>query len=357
VSLVVLWHYFVGPNFNWARPGQTGVPHWALPFAFTWSGVDLFFVLSGFLLTNVLLDAKNSSRYYTVFYWRRAFRILPLYLVVFIPFALMHLHGGRLDRTDNIPLWAYATFSQNIVGSLHGEFGSWWMGVTWSLAIEEHFYLFLPLFVRRFSVRNLAGFAVAAIIAAPLLRGLILTYWPGPDGANWQAIYLATPCRMDALACGVLAAIVFRSGALSSAVGRTRLYVLFAALSVLNVWQLILGWNIHSIRSGVFGFSLLAWFYAVLLLVIVSQPRDALARLMRNGLLMKLGGLSYATYLFHCIPLWLGHLLLNGALPSAADPKAIMISLGALGVTICLALVSKVLVEAPAMRVGHSLKY
>jgi peptidoglycan/LPS O-acetylase OafA/YrhL len=276
---------------------------------------------------------------------------------VFIPFALMHLPGGRLDRTDNIPLWAYATFSQNIVGSLRGEFGSWWMGVTWSLAIEEHFYLFLPLFVRRFSVRNLAGFAVAAIIAAPLLRGLILTYWPGPDGANWQAIYLATPCRMDALACGVLAAIVFRSGALSSAVGRTRLYVLFAALSVLNVWQLILGWNIHSIRSGVFGFSLLAWFYAVLLLVIVSQPGDTLARLMRNGLLMKLGGLSYAIYLFHCIPLWLGHLLLNGALPSAADPKAIMISSGALGVTICLALVSKVLVEAPAMSVGHSLKY
>jgi peptidoglycan/LPS O-acetylase OafA/YrhL len=357
ISLVVLWHYFFGPNFNWDRIDQSTVPRWALPFAFTWSGVDLFFVLSGFLLTNVLLDAKDSTGYYKVFYLRRAFRILPLYLLVFIPFVLFHLSGGSLGPTDTIPVWAYAIFGQNIVGSLYGDFGYWWMGVTWSLAVEEHFYLLLPVLVRRLSIRGLAKFSIAAIVAAPLLRASILTGWPGPNGLSWHAIYLATPCRIDALGCGVLATIVYRAGLPTSGIGRLRLYALFVALFVLNAWQLGLGWNVHSIRSGVFGFSLLAWFYAVLLLVIVSQPRDALGRLMKNGLLIKLGSLSYAIYMFHTILLWLAHLLLNGKLPSTDDPKAVIISLGALAATICLAMFSKVWLEGPAMRIGHSFKY
>jgi peptidoglycan/LPS O-acetylase OafA/YrhL len=303
------------------------------------------------------LCQKWGQVHYKVFYLRRAFRILPLYLIVFIPFVLFHIPARRLGASDTIPLWAYAIFGQNILGSLYGDFGHWWMGVTWSLAIEEHFYLLLPMLVRRLSIRNLTRFSIAAIVAAPLLRALILTKWPGPDTVNWHAIYFATPCRMDALACGVLAAIVHRNGLAVSAVGRLRLYGLFTVLLLLNLWQLCLGWNIRSIRSGVLGFSLLDWFYAVLLLVVVSQPVGALRHLVKNGVLIKLGGLSYAIYMFHSILLWLAHLMLRGETPSTADTKAILISLGALAATICLAMLSKVRLEGPAMRIGRSFKY
>lgn len=359
IALVVVWHYFAVPNFNWDPIKPAAAPHWALPFALTWSGVDLFFVLSGFLLTRVLLDAKESGNYYRVFYLRRALRILPLYFVVFVPYVILHLAAsGKLNVTDTIPLWAYAIFAQNIVGSFHGEFGFWWMGVTWSLAIEEQFYLLLPLLVRRISIRGLVKLSMAAIIAAPMFRALILTKWPGPDGVNWHAVYFATPCRVDALACGVLAAIVYRTGWVSKAAhGCSRLYALLATLFVLNLWQLVLGWNIHSIRSGVFGFSLLDWFYGVFLLVVVTQPGKTLKRLMKSNLLTELGSLSYAIYLLHTVVLWSAHLFLNGKAPSSADRNAIVISLGALATTICLAMLSRRYLEGPAMRFAHSFKY
>jgi peptidoglycan/LPS O-acetylase OafA/YrhL len=358
VSLVVGWHYFVGPNFNWDKFDPSIVPRWALPFALTWSGVDLFFVLSGFLLTNVLLNAKGSRSYYKVFYLRRAFRILPLYLLIFVPFAALHFAAGRLGPSDTIPLWAYAIFGQNIVGSIRGEFGFWWMGVTWSLAIEEHFYLLLPFLVRRLSIRGLVWFSMAAIVGAPSLRALILTQPPGPDGVNWHAVYLATPCRIDALACGVLAAIILRTHSPTLGIDRAKLYLPLAVLFAANVWQVVLGWNIRAVRSGVFGFSFLAWFYAALLLVVVCRPQDALGRLMRNGLLTKVGGLSYAIYFFHTIVLWSAHLLLNnGTAPGIGDTKTILITFVALAVTVCLSMLSKVFLEGPAMRFGHSFKY
>ena len=118
-----------------------------------WSGVDLFFVLSGFLITGILRDQRSSSRYWRTFYLRRACRVLPLYAILLGGFALAIAFGASnvpglwwLFYTP-MPLWSYATFTQNFFMAVAGGTGANWMGVSWSLAVEEQFYLVLPLVV------------------------------------------------------------------------------------------------------------------------------------------------------------------------------------------------------------------
>jgi len=351
ISLVVLWHYFFGPNFVWTEPWRF-VPLWARPFGLTWSGVELFFVLSGFLLTNVLLDAKGSRNYYPTFYIRRALRILPVYLLVLVPFAFVHCFRS-FGQTDTISLWSYFTFTQNIAGALKGDFGLWWMSATWSLAVEEHFYLVLPVLVHKLSVRGLTVFSISAIMLAPALRIWALNTPAVAEASRWQIAYLATPCRIDALAFGVLVAIIYRKGL----AGARSVPWMVAFLSVLNFWQLAMGWDPRSIRSGVFGYSLLGAFYAAVLLLAISRPESTLARALKSRPLIWIGGLSYAIYLFHEIFLWSGHLVLNHDSPTSSTPRALIISLGALALTIWAALLSKAHVEGPAIRLGRSFKY
>ena len=123
----------------------------------SWSGVDLFFVLSGFLIGGILLDARDSPNYFKTFYIRRAYRILPLYFVVLI-LAWLTFESGQLGWlrgawaelfSGRISWWTFFTFTQNIAMALIGPFiGRAGLSQTWSLAVEEQFYLTLPLVVR-----------------------------------------------------------------------------------------------------------------------------------------------------------------------------------------------------------------
>src|SRR5687767_2907742 len=148
IILVMLHH------FTYYRPNSGIDAQIASVLFFGWAGVDLFFVLSGFLITGILLDTRDSKRYFSTFYARRTLRIFPLYyLVLLLAFVVLPkfpaLHPvllgqvGPVDLPPQWPYWLYLTnFSIADGGWVHG-----WVDVAWSLAIEEQFYLVWPLMI------------------------------------------------------------------------------------------------------------------------------------------------------------------------------------------------------------------
>ncbi len=173
-----------------------------------WVGVDLFFVISGFLITGILLDSKQSSHYFRNFYARRALRIWPLYYAVlcfvFVIYPLLHPHG---TVAQNLTGWPYYLFYvQNFV---FFDNGVPLLGVTWSLAIEEQFYITWPLIVLLCSRKRLRVIAATLLLASPVIR-LVLDHTFG----HYPTI---TFSRMDGILAGSLLALWFRSEAFSLA--------------------------------------------------------------------------------------------------------------------------------------------
>src|SRR5205823_4965141 len=163
-------------------------------FANGWMGVDLFFVLSGFLITGILLDSTPSDRYVTNFYARRCLRIWPLYYALLV---FMFVIVPRLRPSDahavfdkSSPWWAYPLFLQNVLlPSPTNAAGP--LAVTWSLAIEEQFYLVWPWVVRYASRAQIRRLALLVIGLSPALRLALSAY-----GVN---LYTNVFCRLDGL--------------------------------------------------------------------------------------------------------------------------------------------------------------
>ncbi len=138
-----------------------------------WSGVDLFFVLSGFLIATILFQNKNSINYYKTFYIRRSARILPPYFALILFFiVVLYFNPKTFANTliNHFPIWSYFTFTQNFFAASGATFGGKWLGVTWSLAVEEQFYIFLSLAVRTLREKYLVFLAFVLIVIAPVLR-------------------------------------------------------------------------------------------------------------------------------------------------------------------------------------------
>ena len=135
------------------------------------TGVDLFFVLSGFLVGGILIDNRNSGSYYRTFFARRFFRIWPLYLLLLFLVGLL----CGLDQ----PLWQYLLFLQTFdwLAQWPSE-GFRWMVPTWSLAVEEQFYLFLPFLIRIVPPRRLAPVAIGIALIAPIYRLVVIVSYP-----------------------------------------------------------------------------------------------------------------------------------------------------------------------------------
>jgi peptidoglycan/LPS O-acetylase OafA/YrhL len=203
-----------------------------------WSGVDLFFVLSGFLITGILLGTRDGTTYYRAFYARRVLRIFPLYyatlaffllVVPQLPFfaAVDHFWNPGASREQ---FW-YWLFLSNVQAALTGAWQHQTLDISWSLAIEEHFYLLWLLVVRYASERRLlicAGTIVARCCCA--------RRWCA--GASPLAAYTLTPCRLDTLATGAAIAILARRGEARGAARRARvvLPVALALFVVVQAW-------------------------------------------------------------------------------------------------------------------------
>lgn len=165
-----------------------------------WMGVDLFFILSGFLITGILLHHKqqNPKAYFGRFYARRAKRILPPYLLLLIAGSIAF--GAASWDTH----WYFYLFLMNLALALHVAMPKA-LQVLWSLAVEEQFYLLWPFFVF-FASEELIGWAAASLLLiVPLLRYLCSPFLH----SNWS-VYALTPFRMDCLAAGALVAVLAR---------------------------------------------------------------------------------------------------------------------------------------------------
>ena len=209
--LVLIWHYLASQVQTQAG---SFISYGMKTFSIAWAGVDLFFVLSGFLLGGRLLDRRAAQYYFSGFYVRRFCRIFPLYYVMLGLFVAatalipvgMGMEDGRAWLFSNpFPLWSYSTFLQNIPMALADSFGPNWLAVTWSLAVEEQFYLALPFVVRFVPVAILPWALVALIVSAPIFRGVLL-------GVTQNGIpgYVLLPGRWDSLFIGVLGALAIR---------------------------------------------------------------------------------------------------------------------------------------------------
>ncbi len=179
----------------------------ALDIRMLWMGVDIFFVLSGFLITGILLDMQkdNFKSFIAQFYARRVRRIVP-------PYLLLLLVASLVFGVYWMQHWYMFIGLTNYVGYFYKDRQLPAFSPLWSLGVEEQFYIVWPLAVFFLKPKRLPALLVAMIIAAPLLRG-VLTPWT--DHVPWNAsrwfVYKSTPFRMDCLATGALITFLWRS--------------------------------------------------------------------------------------------------------------------------------------------------
>jgi peptidoglycan/LPS O-acetylase OafA/YrhL len=262
-----------------------------------WMGVDLFFVLSGFLITGILLDSRDRPNYWSGFYRRRALRILPLYyfvvIVTWITIVFIEKAPERLQGYDSF-VW-YFTFTPNIAMGLKNEW-LWHSQVfnlnhLWSLAVEEQFYLFWPLVVRYSSKRGIAVLALVLLAMGVGLRNMT-DHIAGNEFS--VAAYTLTFCRMDGLAAGAFVAAALRLGWIQS------LPYKFWVARILFCWT---GWEIlqiflHGTEHRLYTLSPIL-FACLLLLALNPHPRAATRRVCEHPFLQHLGKYSYGLYVFH----------------------------------------------------------
>jgi peptidoglycan/LPS O-acetylase OafA/YrhL len=329
-----------------------------------WSGVDLFFVLSGFLIGGMLMDARNSPNYYRTFYARRIFRIIPIYYLWITAYiVLVSLAGPKIQALSNSgaasPL-GFSTaslylFLQNIQEPSSLGLAGPWFGHLWSLAVEEQFYLIAPLIVRFVSPKRLPAVLTLVVILAPVLRTIMRL---GLGASAWQVTVLM-PTRADALAIGFLLAAFFRSSAYETWPAKN-LRKLYAALGVLMCGAVALWlWSPTSGGIGMqtIGFSVLGLLYGVILLLALSHTNGSIARLMRIGWLRELGRVSYCVYIIHLVVNVGCHAVLLHKAARISTTGGALVTLLAAAVTYVAARLSWTLIESPLLKKGHTFKY
>lgn len=265
-------------------------------FAFGWVGVQLFFVLSGFLITGILVDTKHRPHYFKNFYIRRALRIFPLYYATLVVAFILLPAIGHMpqvyqgDAQHQARLWLYLTNWHTDIGIGFSHY--------WSLALEEQFYLVWPLIV--YSTQQKSLLKICLIIS---IAGVIVRYWMRTHGFPEEAVYIATPSRVDALTTGSAAAVLMRMPKIYDwiKVRITLLKFIAVALGVLAIT--LTGSYGSSLRGQVFGYGVLALFFALTVLIAATLDREQIsiprpASALRWKSLRVLGKYSYGMYVF-----------------------------------------------------------
>lgn len=265
-----------------------------------WLGVNLFFVLSGFLITGILLDSRNRPDYYRRFYGRRALRILPAYYLLLLLLGLLGQAGAAYLGLSFI----YLANVTNLFGVANDY------GPLWSLAVEEHYYILWPTLVRRLSLTRVAAVASAIFVGAPALRALAFHF----GFTSGLASYTWFVC--DGLAAGSLLAILLRAG-----IAREKITQVACLLIAISLCVGVIGapYGILT-RNSVLGAALqhtvISILFAGMLLASFLLGTSRYQRWINRPILHFFGYISYGLYLIHLMVFRLYDTLARKVAPS-----------------------------------------
>ncbi|SDD62625.1 Peptidoglycan/LPS O-acetylase OafA/YrhL, contains acyltransferase and SGNH-hydrolase domains [Mucilaginibacter pineti] len=269
-----------------------------------WIGVDMFFALSGFLITGILIESKKRGNYFVSFYYKRTLRIFPLYylylivlFVLFYPLIINKISAFEMNKvrySQSIQIWFWLYLS-NIKQAVSGKFSSAGSAHLWSLAIEEQFYLVWPLIVYITSLKWLRNISIGIIISSLLLRIYL-------HSIGWGAlsIYEFTFTRIDTLAFGSLVAVCVKNYSHIPYQKITYLFYFLLACAILTLG--FFGSDYHeSPAIYVFSFTLLGATFATLILLLQAHVKFnfGIRKVFLTRWLVFLGKYSYALYIFH----------------------------------------------------------
>lgn len=328
---VIVSHYFAEI--------RGGVPQAGIGFV----AVDGFFVLSGLLVGRLVLDRREAANFMQVFYLRRVCRTFPIYGVCVATALVLGLALGLPD-TGTIPGWSYFGFVSNLFAAAHDDVGREWLAPTWTMAVEEQFYLVAPAVMLMTPPRYLLHVLGCVVAGAVLLR-LCLTLC-GIDGV---AALILLPTRADNLAIGLACAPLLRTRVRWDAV--TFRAAPIALLAVVVALREAGG----PAALTVAGHTVLCLAMAFFLMGLVRGAPEA--RRLEGGVLAFFGETSYATYLTHMPVLWTAHALLLHAAPSLSTGAGLLVTLFCLPVTVGLSVVLTALVEAPITAFGRRFRF
>jgi len=260
-----------------------------------WIGVQVFFVLSGFLITEILVRSVCGPNFLRNFYARRALRIFPVYFLFLIIVTIVYSRSGQQFPIHPLCYWLFVS---NICIANAGHWVDGMVGPTWSLAVEEHFYLVWPLVILAVPRPGLLRIA-AAVAGASLLLRYAMT-WSGES----LSVYVLTQTRIDGLAAGAMIALVVQRsndpGRLQS-IARWLLGIGTATVVLVGAVAGTFRYD-HPLVQTLGYTALTAAASGLILNLVVSQdPDQSLRRLLRFAPVVHLGFYSYAMYLFHGI--------------------------------------------------------
>jgi peptidoglycan/LPS O-acetylase OafA/YrhL len=262
-----------------------------------WVGVDLFFVLSGFLISGILLKTSSDPNYYRSFYGRRVLRIFPIYYLTLFVTLFISLAMSQPWRWDQYSFFIFANNIAVVFDDTVGAVGPGLMlSAFWSLAVEEQFYLFWPYLLRVATrKRTLLWLFSGAILGALLLRVLAVNL------GSPNAAYNLLVSRMDSLAAGGLLALLLRQGSLQNVPARVPFGILvFAILAFLAIGLLekTLAWNTGLMMTVGFDVTALGAFALIWSVLIPKSPTQIICQ---TGPLRFFGKYSYGMYIYHQI--------------------------------------------------------
>lgn len=287
--------------------------------SFGWTGVDLFFVLSGYLIGGQLLNniAREKPISYGEFYFKRLLRIIPAYLAVLILYFSI---PGFKERSELPPLWKFLTFTQNfgLDPSAQGAFSH-----AWSLCIEEQFYLILPLLLIPLAsakaIKKGIWLAAAIFVFGFIIRIYNWNHFLEPilqteeqtgfGTAYYKWIYYPTYTRLDGLLAGVLLAALFNfAPAWKDRLTRHGNLLLLISLGLLTgAWFLC--YDQYTFKAAVFGYPLVSIGYGVMVLSALS-PSSILYKT-SSRFTTLIATLSYSLYLIHKQLIHLTHVVMG----------------------------------------------
>lgn len=269
-----------------------------------WAGVDIFFTLSGFLITSILLHSKNNEYYFKNFYARRILRIFPLY---YLTIAIVILFVPNLEpefiKNLKFSLPIMLLYGQNWLLLYDPDLLTNYLGVTWSLAIEEQFYLIWPPIIQLFSRERLIKYIFGYIILLSLIQTITIFFFENVSRITFF-YYLSSFTRFEEMLIGGLLAIwltydnaleTLRRFSLPIFISGMLLFVIICLLSLPNSLE-----PVNNIWITLGGYKLLGVLTVGLIGIFITYPAENyIRRFFQNPLLIFFGNYSYSMYLFH----------------------------------------------------------